>query len=217
MSNKVNGRKYFDEKQKKEKDLYKKAGYNSIRSLKLRLNPVSEILDEMDVDSCVLDAGCGVGLLLNLLKEKGFRNVIGIDISLNAIKESRKLCKYDLIVGSITELPFKANVFDVILNIEVLMHIMDIQKVFSEFGRVLKCGGSLILITANPRIFANSKHPSMILRRKEDTIPILRKEGFSIKKIINLPIPIRLGAFLFKIVKKLHISLDLHHSFLIYA
>jgi len=71
MSNKVNGRKYFDEKQKKEKDLYKKAGYNSIRSLKLRLNPVSEILDEMDVDSCVLDAGCGVGLLLNLLKEKG--------------------------------------------------------------------------------------------------------------------------------------------------
>jgi len=76
----------------------------------------------------------------------------------------------------------------------------------------------LILITANPdRIFTNSKHLSMILRRKEDTIPILRKEGFSIKKIINLPIPIRLGAFLFKMVKKLHISLNLHHSFLIYA
>jgi len=218
MSNKVNWRKYFDEKQKKEKDLYKKADYNSIRSLKLRLNPVSEILDEMDANLCVLDAGCGVGLFLNLLKEKGFRNVIGIDISLNAIKESRKLCKYDLIVGSITELPFKANVFDVILNIEVLMHIMDIQKVFSEFGRVLKGGGSLILITANPdRIFAKSKHPSMILRRKEDIIPILRKEGFSIKKVIDLPIPIRLGAFLFKIVKKLHIPLDLCHSFLIHA
>ena len=218
MSNKMDWMKYFDEKQKKEKDLYKKAGYNSVRSLKLRLNPVSEILDEMDANSFVLDAGCGVGLFLNLLKEKGFGNVIGIDISLNAIKESRKLCKYDLIVGSITELPFKANVFDVILNIEVLMHIMDIQKVFSEFGRVLKCGGSLILITANPdRIFAKSKHPSMILRRKEDIIPILRKEGFSIKKIIDLPIPIRLGAFLFKMVKKLHIPLDLCHSFLIYA
>ena len=33
MSNKVNGRKYFDEKQKKEKDLYKKAGYTFRRFL----------------------------------------------------------------------------------------------------------------------------------------------------------------------------------------
>jgi len=218
MSEVVNWGRYFDEKLKRERDLHKKAGYNSIKSLKLRLDPVSEILNECNVNSYVLDAGCGVGIFLNLLRKKGFRKIVGIDLSVNAIKESRRMCECDSVIGDILKLPFKDNIFDIILCIEVLIHIADIRPVFSEFKRVLKKEGRLIIINANPnRIFIKSKPSSLILRGKEEIRYALEMKEFSIKREIDLPIPVIGSKFLFELFRKLRIPLDLCHSFLIEA
>lgn len=91
----------------------------------------------------ILDAGCGPGAALLYLSE--FGDVVGVDISGNALKFAKKRGK--VIKGDIMTLPFKNATFDVVVCLDVLYHIWvkDKKKAISEFHRVLKKNGTLLL------------------------------------------------------------------------
>lgn len=91
----------------------------------------------------VLDVGCGYGEYLQLYQKRGFK-VTGIDIDKKAIKDVKN-AKY----GSVTNLPFKNRSFDIINCIDVLEHVYDEEKSFSEISRVIKKGGILIMTVPN--------------------------------------------------------------------
>ncbi|WAC19652.1 class I SAM-dependent methyltransferase [Luteolibacter sp. SL250] len=50
-------------------------------------------------------------------------------------------------VADVSDLPFEAASYDIVLSTQVLEHVMDPQKVVSEMARVLKPGGKLFLTT----------------------------------------------------------------------
>lgn len=83
----------------------------------------------------VLDVGCGDGLLLEHLMNKGF-SVTGIDISSAAIaiaKQRGVSCRQ----GDITEtLPYESNAFDNVALIDVLEHVFEPGNVLREACRV---------------------------------------------------------------------------------
>lgn len=87
----------------------------------------------------ILDFGCGTGVVSNELKKAGY-NVIGFDVSENAINEARK--RYpdvNFITGLLeNNLPFKDSQFDAIYCAEVIEHIYDIEFLMQELNRVLK-------------------------------------------------------------------------------
>ncbi|MBU5678450.1 MAG: class I SAM-dependent methyltransferase [Candidatus Aenigmarchaeota archaeon] len=62
------------------------------------------------VDS-VIDVGCGTGRHIRVLKQKNVF-VIGLDFSLNMIKEAKKMCNAFYILGDARELPFKDSSVD---------------------------------------------------------------------------------------------------------
>lgn len=99
----------------------------------------------------VLDVGCGEGTFTSQLgKLNKVRKVIGIDISYEAISCARhKYPEIDFEVMSTEELMFADEEFDVITSIEVVEHILDTKKMFSEFNRVLKMNGKLLITTTN--------------------------------------------------------------------
>jgi len=92
----------------------------------------------------VLEVGCGTGLLLLTLSNKGKR-VFGLDMSDEAIKfcESRGL--KDIRLGEATAMPFEDHMFDAVFCLDVLEHISDDKKALEEMERVLKPGGIMIL------------------------------------------------------------------------
>lgn len=96
----------------------------------------------------LLDVGCGTGVLSQLLVEKGY-DVIGIDISENAINKckSKGLNAYQQDLSA--KLIFRDEEFDGILMSEVIEHIADTFFVLHELNRVLKTGGVFILTTPN--------------------------------------------------------------------
>ena len=96
----------------------------------------------------LLDVGCGTGVLSQLLIEKGY-DVIGIDISENAINKckSKGLNAYQQNLSE--KLLFRDEEFDCILMSEVIEHIADTFFVLHELNRVLKTGGVFILTTPN--------------------------------------------------------------------
>lgn len=117
-----------------------------------RARRIFNFLSEINSDKLkILDAGCGYGIYSLSLSEKG-NEIYSIDLEEKRIKHLNKLKKYDAkfskiksFVGSINNLPFASNYFDVVLCSEVIEHIKDDKLAFSELTRVIRKGGNLIL------------------------------------------------------------------------
>lgn len=95
----------------------------------------------------VLDLGCGDGLNIEIFKELGIKNVVGVDISEKLIKQAKqKNPNTEFYVGSADNLPFKNNSFDVVFVDSVFHHIIDYDLTVKEIKRVLKKNGLLCFI-----------------------------------------------------------------------
>ena len=86
----------------------------------------------------ILDVGCGEGFTLNRLKEKGIgKKLEGIEYLPAAIELGKKTYpEIKIIQGSIYQLPYKDNSFDLVLCTEVLEHLDNPQAGLKELVRV---------------------------------------------------------------------------------
>ncbi len=93
----------------------------------------------------ILDAGCGTGGTLAMLDGLGHR--YGIDFHPLAVRHAAgrgldRLCR-----GSVTALPYRGDIFDLIVSLDVLYHrgVESDLQALREFRRCLKPGGSVVL------------------------------------------------------------------------
>lgn len=90
--------------------------------------------------SFILDAGCGLGLTLELLIENGF-NALGLDRSDDMLKHARY--RGIVVKGDLQQIPFEDASFDGVICECVLSQQKDPNLVLAELARVLKKGGIL--------------------------------------------------------------------------
>ncbi len=101
----------------------------------------------------ILDVGCGTARTLVYLRSKGHKGrLVGVDISQelfceDAKNEREKQLRIELSVCSADELFFSDNSFDVLLSYFMLYHMPDISQALSEWKRVLKKKGRLLVAT----------------------------------------------------------------------
>lgn len=86
----------------------------------------------------ILDAGCGEGFTLERLRQRTIgRTLKGVDIQDRAIVLGKEVHpRLDMRQGSLYELPFEDNVFDVVICSEVLEHLEHPEKALDELARV---------------------------------------------------------------------------------
>lgn len=94
-----------------------------------------------------LDAGCGGGRWLTLLRGHGI-NACGLDIAFEALSRTAKSGIRDLLQGSLTSLPFQEKALSALSHVTVLQHLPydDQEKAGDEIGRILEHGGVWILM-----------------------------------------------------------------------
>lgn len=116
-----------------------------------------QMLDDLEI-ACVrrygegkdiLEAGCGTGLLLERVAEFA-KSAVGIDLSDGMLEKARER-GLKVQQGSITELPYDDNSFDLVYSVKVLAHIEDIETAMSEMARVTRPGGYVLAEFYNPR------------------------------------------------------------------
>src|SRR6476620_744587 len=107
------------------------------------------IASEYVKDKIVLDIACGEGYGAALLGQKA-KSVKGVDIDNATILRARlkyKMANLQFLTGKAEAVPVEDSHFDVVTCFETLEHSANHQQIISEFKRVLKPGGLLILST----------------------------------------------------------------------
>lgn len=117
----------------------------------------------------ILECGCGSdgGYLTKTKNITG----VGLDISRANIEKSLKISKkfeknnQSFVVGDMEKMPFREDVFDLIISQDVFEHIKDKEKAVSEIAFSLKEKGKILLSTTNafnPSMFIDEILPKNI-------------------------------------------------------
>jgi SAM-dependent methyltransferase len=108
----------------------------------------------------VLEVGCAEGGFLNQLNLAGI-DVYGLELEASRVEIARRLVpQVDVQVGDITDPAVPARYgtpFDLIVMRDVIEHIPERDKVFTNLSRLLKSGG-LLYITFPPKYSAFAGH-----------------------------------------------------------
>lgn len=162
-----------------------------------KMSLVRRYLSALPADMSILDAGCGEGLLVEEYRAKGYR-IQGIDLNYES----------DFVThGDVLSMPYEDGSIDLVLMLDVFEHLQfaDQPLALKEMARVLKPGGSLLLVIPNLAHF-NARFRMLFRGRLDRTdidtnhcgerplqenLQLLREAGFDVQrqKGITLTVP----------------------------
>jgi ubiquinone/menaquinone biosynthesis C-methylase UbiE len=130
----------------------------------------------------VLEVACGSGIGLGYLARRAKR-VVGGDIDETNLAFARETYKnranIEICSLDAEALPFKAHSFDTVLLFEAVYYLSEPKKFFSEARRVLRTGGSLLIVSVNPEWPGFNPSPfSVQYYSAKDLIALLSQQGF---------------------------------------
>ncbi|UCF70141.1 MAG: class I SAM-dependent methyltransferase [candidate division WOR-3 bacterium] len=96
----------------------------------------------------ILDVGCGGGMYLKALKERGW-TVYGVDASAVATQRARALGLNNIFTGELHEARHPDNLFDAILMRHSLEHMPHPSETLAEVHRILRPGGAVLIVAPN--------------------------------------------------------------------
>jgi ubiquinone/menaquinone biosynthesis C-methylase UbiE len=101
----------------------------------------------------ILDVGCGTGVISLVLSEMG-HNVIGVDLSEEMLKRAKEKAhnqklRAEFQIDDAENLSFENESFDAVINRHLLWTLLNPERAVTEWKRVLKPGGKLIIIDGN--------------------------------------------------------------------
>jgi demethylmenaquinone methyltransferase / 2-methoxy-6-polyprenyl-1,4-benzoquinol methylase len=96
----------------------------------------------------LLDVASGTGLMIKAALELGVNptQVIGVDPSRGMLAQNRERNPVTLLEGKGEALPCADSTFDFVSMGYALRHVEDLNKLFSEFRRVLRPGGRVLIL-----------------------------------------------------------------------
>ncbi len=91
----------------------------------------------------ILDAGCGSGR--NMVELARYGTVTGIELSPTSVALARERNMGEVIEGSVLEMPFADDSFDLVASLDVIEHLEDDLAALREFRRAVAPGGALLV------------------------------------------------------------------------
>jgi SAM-dependent methyltransferase len=156
-------------------------------------------------DVIILEAGCGPAYSSYVLCQKpNIKLCVALDNDISAFKKNRKVKNLRYVVGDIYQLPFKANVFDLVWNNSTLEHLECPQTALLEIKTKLKLKGSIFIgvpYLGGPLGLFNRFQDTSIGHwvgpsfTKSDLRDLLRNADFSINRFVRFFLNFFLGVY----------------------
>ena len=113
---------------------------------------LEEVLGSIKKPNKVCDVGCGNGVFSNVIKTWIDCQIVGVDGSEYALSQA-KLLNFDelhLVNNfSFDTLPFDRNMFDLVINKDVLEHLLHPEYLVREIARITSIGGHALIHVPN--------------------------------------------------------------------
>lgn len=107
----------------------------------------ADFLRPDSTEGLILDVGCGVGQVVAMLIEKGYK-AIGIEVSESSVRKAQQLGLPCYLYDGY-KIPYPDNQFDRVGAFNVLEHVEEPEAFIFELVRVLKPEGKLVLSSPN--------------------------------------------------------------------
>ena len=133
-----------------------------------------------------LDVGTSTGTNLRMLRDLGFANVEGLDLSEEAIRYCAEKALGKVHEGDICSMPFSDGSFDLVLATDVIEHVVNDRLALAEVARVLKPGGTAIItVPAFQTLYGLQDRVAQHQRRylKRDLVEKIRAAGLEIGSV----------------------------------
>lgn len=135
----------------------------------------------------ILDIGCGIGSLIQAAKEKGYKNIKGIDISFEQVEIANKLGVNEVNEGNLNEVfENKSEKFDLICGMDIIEHFSkdELVDLIFKIKEKLNDGGTVIFRTPNTdaplsSVFASGDFTHECLLNKSSALQLMKSCGFS--------------------------------------
>lgn len=128
------------------------------------LRPGGFLLTERGISHCrfspealIVDVGCGTGASVDYLRQQHHFKAVGFDLSEDLLWRSSRAGYLPLAQANATDLPVVTGACDGILCECVLSLVSEPQRAVSEFVRVLRSGGYLVMSDLYDRCQENSQ------------------------------------------------------------
>jgi sterol 24-C-methyltransferase len=168
------------------------------------------LADRLDLpaDAEVLDAGCGIGDVARTMASKYGLKVTGIDILDFNIEVARRRSaasglekRTQFMWGDYHSLEFTDESFDGVYTMETLVHSANPEKVLTQFHRVLKPHGRLVMFeysrtpadeltkdanAAFERVCTLAAMPTWFKMNHGDLERVMKKCGFSVESVTDI-------------------------------
>ncbi len=150
-----------------------------------------------------LEAGCGTGYFSRMLQAERQWPLIPMDLSGEGLRYARQMGVERPVQGDICALPFEAGSFDLLLSLDVLVHLPRGEEgpAVREMARVLEPGG-LVVMRVSALDVLRSRHSEFVKERQRLTRTRLRRimesAGFRTLRCTyanSLLLPVALGKF----------------------
>ena len=151
----------------------------------------------------VLEAGCGTGHLSRLLEQRYGWSMVPVDLAPEGLAYGKGLGVQRMVQADVGRLPFASDSFDAVLSMDVIVHFPrgEEQRPFSEFVRVCKPGG-LLVIRVSALDILRRRHSQFAHERQRFTrgrlLEMARAHGLRVRRctyLNSLLFPIALTKF----------------------
>lgn len=114
-----------------------------------------------------IDIGCSYGVLLNILKNRNYTNLTGIDLDMNAIS-SLSNSSINAHIGSVLDLrSISNNKYDIVILRHVLEHIHDIKTAIRNCSNLLPSNGYMLIeVPCSELYFETSPFPAYFIENQ---------------------------------------------------
>ena len=146
-----------------------------------------------NIGECILDVGCGPGLLVqDLAIEVGSEGqVVGIDTSASMLELAERRCanlpQVEFVEGDASSIAAVDGTYDAAACVQVLLYIENTNQVLKEIHRVLKPGGRIVIMETDWR--------GMVLNNRDQVLTDKMAAAWD-RKVPSPNLPARLGPLL---------------------
>ena len=113
------------------------------KAMKKNLTPIMAKFERRTI----LEVGCGVGRWTQLLSIKN--SVVGVDISRTMVTMAKEKCRGKIcsfVIADATHLPFREKVFNLVLTVTVLQHLLEKKDQLKALSDMTRCSESEVFI-----------------------------------------------------------------------